>query len=260
MSTGGFGDRDPEHTDSPGTTGTDRVESARLVVVGGHYGVGKSECSVAMALHFVETEPDRPVTLIDLDVVNPYFRSREARKILEDQGVRVIGNSLGIDTGVDLPAIPGTVAPTLRDPSRRVIVDLGGDPVGARALRQFRPSIPTEDTLFLYVFNRYREQNRDAATAFASMRSIENVAGLECGGILNNTHLLGETTCDHLTEGDRVVRELATRAEVPVVYHAATPELLNRCTRTFAGDPLPIRTALRQSWMNTGNDHTTRRK
>jgi len=234
--------------------------AARLIVIGGHYGVGKSECSVALALRFVESDPDRPVTLIDLDVVNPYFRSREARSVLEDHGIRVIGNSLGIDTGVDLPAIPGTVAPTLRDPSRRVIVDLGGDPVGARVLRQFRPSIPTEDTLLLYVFNRYREQNRDAATALSSLRSIENVAGLACGGIVNNTHLLSETTCTHLLEGDRVVRQLAELADLPVLYHAAVPALLDGCDGMTAGHPLTIRSALRQSWMHTGNDHTTRRK
>lgn len=229
------------------------VLDSRLIVVSGHYGVGKSECSVALSLAFIEAEPDRLVTLIDLDVVNPYFRSREARKTLEDAGVRVIGNSLGIDTGVDLPAIPGTVAPALRDGTQRVVVDLGGDPVGARVLRQFRPSIPTEDTALLYVFNRYRQENADTERAVASLRAIENVAGLACAGIINNTHLLAETTCDDIEAGDHAVGALSAAVDVPVVLHAATAEILNRCSATFRGAALQIRSALRENWMNSKN-------
>ena len=231
----------------------------RLTVLGGHYGVGKSECAVALALQLIAEDPHHRVTLVDLDVVNPYFRSREARTQLEAAGVTVIGNSLGIDTGVDLPAIPGSVAPALRDSTQRVIVDLGGDPGGARVLRQFRPSIPTEDTAFLYVFNRNREENGDLDRARASLRSIESMHGVPCAGIINNTHMLSETTCDHLRSGDQAARELAAAVGVPVVYHAATAALLAECDEDFAGAPLTIGSALRQGWMNTGNAHTNRR-
>lgn len=254
----------------PDTVGPEETveTSSRLIIIGGNYGVGKSEVSVSLALRLQRDNPTRPITLIDLDVVNPYFRSREARKILEKEGIRVIGNSLGIDTGVDLPAIPGTVAPALRDASQRVIVDLGGDPVGARVLRQFRPSIPTEDTTFLFVFNRYREANRDVESAISALRAIENVVGIGCTGIVNNTHMLAETTPDHIVEGDRVAKELATSTAIPIVYVAAVPgvlraidtsEISDRDGGALSGAPLEIVTALREGWMNTGNEHTKRR-
>ncbi len=222
----------------------------RLIVVSGPYGVGKSEFSVALALTLKRDLPGKAVTLIDLDVVNPYFRSREARHALEEKGITVIGNSLGIDAGVDLPAIPGSVAPTLRNPDRTVIVDLGGDPVGGRALRQFRPYIPTEDTALLYVFNVFRLQNADAGEAESVMRGIEDVTGLRCGGIVNNTHLLGETSCEHLKRGDEAARALSQTVNIPIFFYSGRKELLERCTHPMAGAPLYIDGLLRQSWMS----------
>nr|MDA3948178.1 hypothetical protein [Spirochaeta sp.] len=126
-------------------------------------------------------------------------------------------------------------------------------------LRQFRPSIPTEDTAFLFVFNRNRGENADLERARASLLSIEAVHGLPCAGIINNTHMLSETTCDHLRAGDHAARELAAAVGVPVVYYAATAALFAECNDDFAGAPLTIGSVLRQEWMNTGNDHTNRR-
>ncbi|MFA7565804.1 MAG: hypothetical protein WCY01_02165 [Alkalispirochaeta sp.] len=229
---------------------TDVLNGARLLIISGHFGVGKSECAIALAMDIHRERPDGGVTLIDLDVVNPYFRSREARYLLEERGIRVIGNSLGVDSGVDLPAIPGSVAPALSDPTRLVIVDLGGDPVGARSLRQFRPSIPTEDALLLYVFNAYREQNADAGRAEVMLRAIEEMTGLSCGGIINNTHLLSETTCDHLLKGERTVRELSEITGLPVLFHFGRAELLRECSDALSGVPIEITGALRKDWMN----------
>jgi hypothetical protein len=232
-------------------------QDPRLTIVGGHYGVGKSECAIAIALY--RRRHGAEVTLVDLDVVNPYFRSREARAILEEHGVTVIGNSLGIDTGVDLPAIPGTVVPALRDHTRRVVVDLGGDPVGARALRQFLPHISPEDTEFLYVVNAFRPENRDASAALASLRAIEGAVGLAVTGLVNNSHLLHETTCRHLRKGQELCLSIERHSGVPVVYTTARTEVLEACSTKamdLAGIPVELVGALRQDWMNSGNGHS----
>lgn len=223
---------------------------ARLTILCGPYGTGKSECAVALARR---TAP--PVTLIDLDVVNPYFRSREARSVLEAHDVEVIGNSLGIDAGIDLPAIPGVVAPRLRDTDRRVIVDLGGDPAGARAIRQFRAHIPTEDTDVLYVANPYRTANGDVEATIASIGAIEGEIGVRCTGLINNAHLLSETTCEHLLRGDRLCREVGDRIGLPVVYVAARGSVFEDCRARGAapaGVALELFGALRQNWMDQG--------
>lgn len=224
------------------------IADRRVTIVCGHYGTGKSECSIAL----VRRTP-APATLIDLDVVNPYFRSREARALLENEGITVIGNSLGIDAGIDLPAIPGTVVPALSNGDRNVVVDLGGDPVGARALRQFRPSIPTEDTAVLYVVNAYRPGNGDAAMTVASIRAIEGEIGMRCTGLINNAHLLAETTCAHLAHGQSVCEEVSAVTGLPIVYTTARVEVLEECQCAgviLAGKSIQLSGALRQGWMD----------
>lgn len=224
------------------------VTDRRVTIICGHYGTGKSECSIAL----VRRLPP-PATLIDLDVVNPYFRSREARSLLESEGITVIGNSLGIDAGIDLPAIPGTVVPALANGDRNVVVDLGGDPVGARAMRQFRPSIPTEDTAVLYVVNAYRPGNVDATTTVASIRGIEGEIGMHCTGLINNSHLLAETTCTHLAHGQELCEEVSAVTGLPIVYTTARPEVFDECRRAgiaLTGDSIQLSGALRQGWMD----------
>lgn len=231
----------------------------RITIVSGHYGVGKSEFTIALASKFRSAEPDVPITVIDLDVVNPYFRTREARAVLEALGTRVIGNSLEIDVGVDVPAIPGSIVPTLHDTAVCTIIDLGGDPVGARALRQFRPHIPPEDTDFFYLVNAYRNEVSTVEKARLSLGAIEGELELKCTGIVNNTHLLHETTCDHLRVGDELCRRLAAEMGIPVVYHAAAEALLESCGGGLAGEPVVIRETLRQGWMKSGNAHIPQR-
>ena len=236
----------------------------RITMLAGHAGTGKSECAVALALAAVEA--GRAVTLVDLDVVNPYFRSREARSYLGERNVEVIGNSLGIDVGVDLPAIPGSVAAVLRNNRRWVVVDLGGDAVGARAIRQFRPQIPPEDTAVWYVVNACRPGNRDVSAVVASIRSVEAEIGLRCTGLVNNSHLLEETTCRTVRYGHDLCRGVTDRTGLPVVMWAARPAVIADCAdrldRTDPGgavggvDSAPVLTlggVLRPTWSRSAS-------
>ncbi len=235
-------------------------EANRVTIIVGHYGTGKSECSVGLALWMRARRPELPITLIDLDVVNPYFRSREARSLLAERDITVIGNSLEIDFGVDVPAIPGTIVPALHDQDRHVIIDLGGDAAGSRALRQFRPHIPTEDTEVLYVVNPFRTENRNAESTLLSIRAIEEEVGLHCTGLVNNGHLLHETVCDHLLHGNEVCRRITQLSGLPVVYVTMRHDLVESCKERIdelGGTAVPLVSALRQDWMNSGNSHTT---
>lgn len=224
------------------------MTTRRITVVCGAYGTGKSECAIALA-RVLPAE----VTLVDLDVVNPYFRSREARRLLEDEGITVIGNSLQIDSGIDLPAISGAVAPALRDPLRRVVVDLGGDSAGARVIRQFLPHLPEDATDILYVVNRYRPENRSLSQTIGSLRSIEAEIGLPCTGLISNSHLLHETTCDHIRSGLHLCREVSAETGIPRVYTAGSREHLEACgglAGSSVEDYLPLPGVLREAWMN----------
>ena len=117
--------------------------SHRVSILTGHYGTGKTEVSVNLALALAAE--GEQVMLADLDIVNPYFRSRERRPLLEKAGVRVISSSQAC-SDADVPALPAELLTILENREIRGILDIGGDPVGARVLARFQPKIVQEDT------------------------------------------------------------------------------------------------------------------
>lgn len=230
---------------------------SRITIVSGHTGVGKSECSVALAHLFASDADRRPLTVIDLDVVNPYFRSREARARLEGLGATVVGNAMGFDSGVDLPAIPGTIAPALRDPNRRVLIDLGGDSTGARALRQFRAMLPPDDVDILHVVNVFRPRTRDATAIVDTVLDISKEIGRPATALVNNSHMLHETEIGHVARGAAACALAAEFLGIPVAYAALPATLLvsGIDAPPAWGAILPIGGALREAWMAHGNHH-----
>ncbi len=228
----------------------------RIAIVCGHYGVGKSEFSVNYARHLAG-DGGPPVVLVDLDVVNPYFRAREARTLLEAEGIRVIGNALQVDAGVDLPAIPAEAATPFLDSSVRAVVDLGGNAAGARALRQFRPRIPTDDTEVLFVVNVNRPETRDATAALRYLRAIEATLDLRVTGLVNNSHMVHETEPEHLLAGEALCRAIADRLPgVAVRFVSGLPTVLDAIGEDeVTGERIPLDLHLRSDWMARGNAH-----
>lgn len=236
----------------------------RVTIVTGHYGSGKSEFSVNLALRYraelssggnghapaEDTANEFTVALADVDVVNPYFRSREQRALLESHGIRVVGNQLGIDSGVDLPSVSPEVYSLVRDKYVRLILDTGGDPVGARLLGTVRRLLDPFDSEVLCVVNGSRPETSDAERAIAMIRSIEAAAGLAVTGLVNNTHMLEHTGRDHILEGDRLCREIRERTEIPVRY-VGVPRWVELDNDEVAGRMIPIEMYLRESWMVT---------
>ena len=190
----------------------------RLTIVTGHYGTGKTEFSVNLALALAG-EGAR-VALADLDIVNPYFRSRERRELLEEAGVRLIATSQAL-ADADVPALPPELHALLEDRSLRGVLDIGGDPSGARVLARYRPRLKGEDYQLLYVVNANRPEVRTAESSTAYLRAIEASSGLRCTGLVNNTHLCGETTAEDIREGAALAEEVSRRTGVPVLCHVA---------------------------------------
>ena len=214
----------------------------RLTIVTGHYGTGKTEFSVNLALALAREHPD--VTLADLDIVNPYFRSRERKALLAESGVTLISSSQAC-TDADVPSLPPQLLGLLDDPSRRGVLDIGGDPVGARVLARFRPRIAKEDHQLLFVLNANRPEVRQRDDAIRYLRSIEAVTGLSCTGIVNNTHLCGGTTAEDIRKGAVLAAAVAEETGIPLLCHTAL--------ETLAGEledlPLfPIRIYMKKPW------------
>lgn len=135
---------------------------APITIVAGHYGAGKTNFSVNLALDLVEA--GREVTLVDLDIVNPYFRASEQRALLESAGAHLVAPVFSeAGTSLDVPSLTGAIMPTLEDASEEhpVIVDLGGDDVGARFAGPLLGSRAQAGHAVLYVLNRHRNLMAD---------------------------------------------------------------------------------------------------
>ncbi len=222
----------------------DQVCASRVVLVCGHYGTGKTEFSVNYALALANG--GQHTMLADVDIVNPYFRSRERRKELEAAGVRVISSSQAC-SDADVPAIPAELLTILEDRSIRGVIDAGGDPVGARVLARFQPQIVQEDYKLLFVLNANRPEVRTPEAAQAYLRSIEAVTGLTCGGLVNNTHLCGETTPHEILKGAELAEAVSKETGIPVVCHLAERRFTGE--ESLAGLKLfPIDIYMKKPW------------
>ena len=195
----------------------------RLLIVTGHFGTGKTEFSVNLALALARE--GEKVMMADLDIVNPYFRSRERREALGGAGVRLITSSQDSENA-DMPSLPAEILTVLEDRSYRGVLDIGGDPDGARVLARYQPKITAEDYQLLFVSNANRPEVRKADDAISYLRCIEEVTGLRCGGLVNNTHLCGETTAQEILRGAELAREISEKTGIPVLCHTAEERLI----------------------------------
>ncbi len=194
----------------------------RVTAFVGHFGSGKTEIALNGALRLAASGV--PVTLADLDVVKPYFRSRAARAILADAGVELLAPT-GANVHSDLPIIVPQIRSALRHDRRHIILDVGGDDVGARVLGSLSDVVPIEETECLLVLNFRRPSTPDAERALAMVREIEAVGRVPVTGLISNTHLMEETTAEVVMEGHALALETAALAAIPLVAVTVADDL-----------------------------------
>jgi hypothetical protein len=193
-----------------------------VTVLVGHFGSGKTEIALNLAMDLAAQRI--PVTMADLDVVKPYFRTRSARALLTQSGVGLLAPD-GPNIHADLPIIVPQIRSFLRRPEHRLIIDVGGDDVGARVLGSLSDVIPHAETECLLVLNFSRPSTPDPTAAVEMVREIEAVGRLPVAGLISNTHLMDETTPDVVLDGLEKARRTSERLGVPVVAAAVGEDL-----------------------------------
>ena len=215
-----------------------------MQIITGHYGSGKTEYAVNLAKTMAGQMEN--VVLADLDIVNPYFRSYEQTKMLEDIGVKVIVTSCG---GVaDIPALNPAVMSVFQDKKWNGVLDIGGDPIGARVLARFAHQIHEDEYDLLFVLNANRPETRDVDCALQYMRGIEAECHLTVTGIVNNTHLCAETTAEEIIKGAALARALSERTGIPVVHHAVQRKFVDQVSDQLTEPVLPMNIYMRKPW------------
>lgn len=204
-------------------------------IVGG-YGSGKSEVAVNLSRHLAATG-DKPVAIADLDIVNPYFRSREAAKQLEALGIRPLVPP-GEHALADLPIIIPEIKGAIQANEGTLVLDVGGDDAGSRVLSSLANAFKQESYDFLLVLNANRPFTSTVETTMETMRRIEVSSRLTFTGIISNTHLMDETTPEVVLDGLRLAEEVSQKTSLPIVFVSAIGPVLKKLTSRLGDYPV----------------------
>lgn len=226
----------------------------RIIAITGHYGSGKTEIAVSLALRFAANNkrPYKKISLVDLDIVNPYFRSRERRELLNNAGIEVYGSMYNTEITAELPALGANVRIPLEDPDCMAIVDFGGNDVGAMVINQFGKYFTPDNTSMLAVINMNRPDTSTIDGAMDHLAAIELVTGKKITGLINNSHMLRETTPDLIINGHMFCQQLATKCNIPIWADCFPAELISeKELQGIVGSPLlPLGLYMRPSWLD----------
>lgn len=221
----------------------------RFTVVTGHYGSGKTNLSLNLALDLAAR--DGAATLVDLDVVNPYFRSSDYTRLLAERGVSVIAPTFA-GTTLDAPSLSSSIYSAFESEGA-VVLDVGGDDVGATALGRFAGEIARIDYDLLYVVNQYRYLTSTPRQAALLLAEIEAASRLKATGVVNNSHLRDETKVDTVLASLVYARETAALLNLPLVFTTVPESLAGEFSSTpgsatYVEKAYPIQIHVRTPW------------
>lgn len=216
----------------------------RLNILTGDFGSGKTEVSINFAQYLVLSGNSK-VALVDLDIVNPYFRSREAADLLAENGVEVIYPT-GEVAQADLPIITPVVYKVLQNKEYTAVFDVGGDDIGARALGSLYNYFKTEDYQMILVVNNNRPFTRDLQGVLAMKDAIERTSRLKINALIANPNLGCDTTPRIIEVGHEMIQEFAEKLKLPLLFTAITEELIDSVN--IEGKILPLKKYMKQPW------------
>lgn len=224
------------------------MHDKRLVIVIGHYGSGKTEFAVNYAVKMKEMYEN--VSIADLDIVNPYFRSREKREFFESIGIKLYDSSIR-NTAVDLPALPAQLTGVILNQNEKSVLDVGGDPVGARVLSRYADQIKKVEYDMFYVINGRRPETSSVEGVLKYLKMIEATSRLKISGLINNTHMLKDTRVEDVEFGHELTKKVSWEVDIPIRYEAVVEETAKKVNNKEILEKIfPINLYMREEWMS----------
>ena len=201
------------------------MESKRITLFAGHYGSGKTNIAVNYALRL--KKDGKPVVIADLDIVNPYFRTKDSEKELSEAGIRLISSEYA-SSNVDLPALPQDVYSIVDNNTEYAVMDIGGDDRGAYALGRYADSIKKENNYEMFmVINMYRPLTRDVESTLEVMAEIEAACSMKFTAIVNNSNIGDETTEQDVLDSLGYAQKVSEATGLPIRLTTVDEKLYN---------------------------------
>ena len=217
----------------------------RVTLFCGHYGSGKTNIAVNYALGL--RKEGLKTLIADLDIVNPYFRTRDSESALKDAGVDIVVSSYA-NTNVDVPALPEEMYRIIDDKETHAVVDVGGDDRGALALGRLAPALMKEDDYeMVFVMNFFRPLTQTADQLIQVLREVETASKMKVTALLNNSNLGQLTDAEDIVKTDALSKEVSEKTGLPLLGTTVREDLLPLLMgKVF--NPMPIRLHFRDEW------------
>ncbi len=198
------------------------MQNKRINIFIGHFGSGKTEVALSFLMNrFTDLSK---TAIVDLDIVNPFFRASDAHEVLKKLNIRLI-KPIYSNTNIDVPALPPDINSVLEDENINVAFDVGGDDLGARAISCYKNSIDKQDYELFFVVNTNRPLTSNKEKIKAMLQEIEATTRLKVTKLVNNTNLLSETKVHDILEGSKLVKDIANEHKINFAFTCATKNL-----------------------------------
>jgi len=228
----------------------------QIYIFTGHYGSGKTETAVNFAMHLKRLSPERKVAIVDMDIVNPFFRTADAMKPLEEMDIRV-EIPLYAHSNVDIPALTPQMEYLMGEKDVDLVLDIGGDDVGAKAVGRYAETIQKRKYDLFFVFNKNRPFTKDLPSALKIFYEIQDCCMIPFTGLVNNTHLLQYTDINTLASGLPLAEEISKATGVPMAFNSVFKSVLENATpedlEIFKNPILPMEEYIKLLWSRSSS-------
>lgn len=213
------------------------MENKRINVIVGHYGSGKTEFAVNFAIKL--KNKFKKVYIVDLDIVNPYFRTNDVKKQLKELGIDVIASEFA-SSNVDVPALPSEIFRVFCDVDAACVFDVGGDDDGAVALGRYKQYFDKEDYDMFFVINTFRPLSATGNDIIKLLYDIETSSRLKVSGLINNSNIAHLTTDRDVLKGQNIINEVSQKVGIDVAYTSGLEEVIKIIPREYISEPFYI--------------------